>query len=327
MIDTPVKLFNRSDRLRMEFSGPKAAESLTGLITNDVLSLRGGDGLYACALTPKGRIIADLRVFATAEGSDAPSVYLVDTTAAAAAGFAAMIRKYVNPRVAKYSDVSERVSCLTLAGEGAAALLIQLSSTSTSVPLTEYGHGSASLAGQDVRIVCSPEIAPIPAFDVLCARDGLAQVEAALVHAGCVAQEPAEWRRLRTIAARPEWGIDMDESTLAQEANMDALSAISYNKGCYTGQETVARVHFRGHVNRTLRVVRSAEAALPAIGTALLDNDGAPVGDLRSTALTDAGTMTGIAMLRRTVADSTALTWSDSDGGAHTVTVVGAAAD
>ena len=66
------------------------------------------------------------------------------------------------------------------------------------------------------------------------------------------------WDIARVEAGRPEWGIDMDDNTIPQEANFDALHAISYTKGCYVGQETVARVHFRGHVNKHLRGVRAA---------------------------------------------------------------------
>ena len=102
-------MFDRSARLRMQFTGPKAAESLTGLVTNDVLALRGGDGLYACALTAKGRIIADVRVLSIADEGDEPSL-LVDANAASGTGFAAMIRKYVNPRLAKYVDVTDTTS-------------------------------------------------------------------------------------------------------------------------------------------------------------------------------------------------------------------------
>ena len=117
----------------------------------------------------------------------------------------------------------------------------------------------------------------------------------------------------------------MDETTLAQEANMDALHAISYKKGCYTGQETVARVHFRGHVNRTLRQVRLAGGSIPPHGAPLMDNESKPVGDLRSTAPGDDGQLFGIAMLRREVPDAGELTWVSDDTAVHTVLVVGSA--
>src|SRR2546423_15709896 len=77
----------------------------------------------------------------------------------------------------------------------------------------------------------------------------------------------------------------MDESTLPQEVNFDELGAISYTKGCYIGQETVARVHFRGHVNRFLRRLRFVTRPPPPKGAELLDETGKVIGEIRSSAL------------------------------------------
>jgi len=93
--------------------------------------------------------------------------------------------------------------------------------------------------------------------------------------------------------------VDMDESTIPQEANLDALNAISFTKGCYTGQEVVARVHFRGHVNRHLRGLEAA-SPIPQ-GARLLDADGRDVGDVRSTAESPRRGAIALAMVRREV--------------------------
>ncbi|MCC7054089.1 MAG: hypothetical protein IT355_12565 [Gemmatimonadaceae bacterium] len=326
----PVPLFDRSTRLRMQFTGAKAAESLTGLVTNDVLALRGGDGLYACALTAKGRIIADVRILAIA-GADGAGVgsYLVDANAAAGSGFAAMIRKYVNPRLATYTDVSSETRCLTLAGDRALALLRQVAGDASSLDALEAGaaftHVRATVGDADVRVVRAPDLGPRSTVDLIGDAAAVDAAGAALRAAGAVDGGEIEWHRLRVMAARPEWGVDMDENTLAQEANMDALQAISYRKGCYTGQETVARVHFRGHVNRTLRRV-AYPGALPAHGTELRDADGAAVGVSRSVALDDGGTGIGIAMLRREVQRDARLAWSDAAGATHAARVTDDAA-
>jgi tRNA-modifying protein YgfZ len=327
-------LFDRSGRLRMQFSGAKAAESLTGLVTNDVLSLRGGDGQYACALTPKGRIIADVRIFALPAGDGVVQTLLVDANAASGVGFAAMIRKYVNPRLAKYVDVTATTACCTLVGGGASAVLAHVFTDGDALrPLLDasaamFSHRDLQLNGMQVRVARVPDCGEIAAFDLFCDREYLAALRDALVGAGAALQRDAEWHRLRVMAGRPEWGADMDEGTLAQEANMDALNAISYKKGCYTGQETVARVHFRGHVNRTLRRVHFADGMLPpAVGTPLIGAEGTAVGDARSTARDASGHAIGIAMLRREVGDAAELTFADDTGAAHRVVVVGAAAD
>ena len=79
------------------------------------------------------------------------------------------------------------------------------------------------------------------------------------VAAGATPAGLGAWEIARVEAGRPEWGIDIDDTTIPQEANFDELDAISYTKGCYIGQEVVARVHFRGHVNRHLRGLRAVE--------------------------------------------------------------------
>jgi folate-binding protein YgfZ len=321
--------FDRSTRLRMLFSGAKAAESLTGLVTNDVLSLRGGDGQYACALTPKGRMIADVRILAIATGDGAELSLLVDANPAAGVGFAAMIRKYVNPRLAKYVDVTASTACLTLVGPESLSMLATLSAAAG--PITDVRDGVAfthrllTLGGLTVRLVRIPDLGAADAFDLHCDAPDASVLRDLLLSAGAVPGDDGTWDRLRVLAGRPEWGVDMDDSTLAQEANMDALEAISYKKGCYTGQETVARVHFRGHVNRTLRRVRFAAETIPPQGAPLLDQELKPVGDVRSTALSDDGQRVGIAMVRREVPDAGELTWASADGATWAVTVVGAA--
>ena len=315
----------------MQFSGPKAAESLTGLVTNDVLSLRDGQGQYACALTPKGRIIADVRVLAIGGDAGAIESLLVDATPAAGVGFSAMIRKYVNPRLAKYVDVTATTSCLTLVGGGAIALLRTVGfADGVLTQLTDaspFSHLAVTIGDIETRLVMTPELGLMPAIDLHVANEHRAPLEALLIGAGAVHGAEAEWHRLRVLAGRPEWGIDMDEGTLAQEANMDALQAISYKKGCYTGQETVARVHFRGHVNRTLRQVRFTDGAAPSAGTSLMDQNDAVVGDARSSALASDGVPIGIAMVRREVGAGAALRWSADSGETHGLVVLDAPSD
>jgi folate-binding protein YgfZ len=330
LTQSSAALFDRSDRLRMQFTGPDASKSLTGLVTNDVLSLRGGDGLYACALTAKGRIIADVRILALATDGAVTSL-IVDANAASAPGFAAMIRKYVNPRTARYVDISADTACLTLSGPEASRVLHGIGVSEEIVSSLEgapsFSHRMAHGAGVEFRLVRVPDLGDAITFDLHCARDTAKALQEALLTAGASSADATEWHRRRVIAARPEWGVDMDESTLAQEANMDALHAISYQKGCYTGQETVARVHFRGHVNRTLRCVSYGDRHAPGRATPLLTAEGATVGDARSTAISDAGTLIGLAMVRREIVAGTLLCWVGEDGVSHPVEVVDAPLD
>src|SRR6185312_2736897 len=109
--------FDRSDRQRIRISGPKAGELLTGMVTNDVSALVPGEGQYAAALTPKGKIVADLRILALEDA------FLIDTSAAAAPGWKEMVRKYINPRIAPYHDVTSKLADFGVFGRAARSVV------------------------------------------------------------------------------------------------------------------------------------------------------------------------------------------------------------
>jgi len=105
----------------------------------------------------------------------------------------------------------------------------------------------------------------------------------------------------------------MDDNLLAQEVDLDRLEAISFTKGCYTGQETVARVHYRGHVNRLLRGLRFSESAVPPVGTELQDAEGKAVGTVKSGAISPRRGAIALAVVRREIEPGSVLraSWSD----------------
>ena len=100
---------------------------------------------------------------------------------------------------------------------------------------------------------------------------------------------------------------------LAQEADLERLEAISFTKGCYTGQETVARVHYRGHVNRLLRGLRFSEAVLPPAGTTIVDEAGKEVGTVKSGGISPRHGAIALGLVRREVESGAmvAATWQD----------------
>jgi len=284
----------RDDRMRMLFTGPQAKAALGGLVTNDVVALHPGQGQRAAALTVKGRVIAVLRVF------DRGDDLLVDTEARAAEGFIGMIKKFVNPRLAKYTVVTAETGCLGVHGDGAAAAIV---STPGDVALLEalpvHGGMTTSVDGTAMFVARSLDQGA-SGFDVFGPRDRVEALRARLSAAGWPVASDTELEMRRVEVGLPRWGVDMNDETLAQEAALDALGAISFSKGCYTGQEVVARIHFRGHVNRLLRRLTSA-TALP-VGGLVFDALGAEVGDVRSSVHSTTRGPLAIAMLRREVA-------------------------
>jgi folate-binding protein YgfZ len=287
-------LLDRSSRLRMRFSGAKAAESLTGLVTSDVLALSPGKGQYSAALTPKGKVIADVRIFAT-EGN-----LLVDTNGAAAPGFVAMVRKFVNPRLAKYEEVSAQSQDMGLFGGGAAALLRATLGDAVMPAEAPYSNTVTTIGGELLMIARVPDFG-VQGFEVIGARGVLDELRARLIAGGAIEEIGDALMIARIEAGRPEWGADMDDSLLAQEVDMDRLEAISFTKGCYTGQETVARVHHRGHVNRHLRGLRFREAVVPPPGTDLQDAEGKQVGIVKSGAVSPRRGAIALALVRREI--------------------------
>ncbi|MEO8575328.1 MAG: glycine cleavage T C-terminal barrel domain-containing protein [Gemmatimonadales bacterium] len=308
-------LIDRSDRVRIRFGGQRASELLTGLVTNDVLALTPGHGQYAGALTPKGKVAADIRIFADAEG------ILTDTSARASAGWRDIVTKYVNPRIAPYRDITAETRDIGVFGPKAARIVATATGTDEHAlaTLNPYSHLSVDIAGTKAMIVRVAEI-DVDGYEIIVPIAADKSLRDKLLAVGAIPGTAKTWDVARIEAGRPEWGIDMNDSTIPQEANFDALGAISYTKGCYTGQETVARVHFRGHVNRFLRRLHFVSAAIPPTNAELVDDAGNVVGDVRSVAMSPRHGGVALAMVRREVAPGTTLhaRW---DGGDCTVQI------
>jgi tRNA-modifying protein YgfZ len=295
-------LVDRSDRVRIRFGGERAAELLTGLVTNDVDALSPGLGQYAAALTPKGKVAADIRIFADTDG------LLTDTSPRAGPNWREIVKKYVNPRVAPYRDVTDETGDLAVAGPRSRRVVAEAMNAEEEAlaALPPYGHLRIG-AGDDRAMVVRNAELDTEAYEIFASAPSVPKVRERLLAAGAVPGTSRAWEIARIEVGRPEWGIDMNDSTIPQEANMDELGAISYTKGCYTGQETVARVHFRGHVNRFLRRLHFVAAQLPPTNAELVDDSGNVVGDVRSVALSPRHGGVALAMVRREVPPGTTL--------------------
>ncbi len=302
--------FDRSDRMRIRISGPKAVELVTGMVTSDVSSLVPGEGQYAAALTPKGKIVADLRIFGLEDS------LLIDTPAAAAAGWKEMVRKYINPRLAPYHDVTTELSDFGVFGRSArsvASRVLDIDERDLTA-LPPYGHLNRPFANVNVIVARVPEI-DLDGFEIFIPVEAVGTLKGKFHSLGVMPGGGETWEIARIESGRPQWGVDMDDSTLPQEANFDELGAISYTKGCYIGQETVARVHFRGHVNRFLRRLRFVTRPAPPKGAELVDETGKVIGDIRSAALSPRYGGVALGMVRREVPPGTTLQarWSEGE--------------
>lgn len=295
-------LVDRTHRGRSLFEGARARETLTGLLTNDALSLEPGQGQYAAALTPKGKIIADVRVYALATDR-----VLVDIAPRATEGWWAMVRKFVNPRVTPYRDLGPAWQHLGVFGPDARRLVASVTGIDNDAleALPPYALRQAVVEGVEMIVARSPELG-IEGYDCWTAGP-IDSISRRLVRGGATPGGLAAWDIARVENGRPEWGLDIDESTLPQEANFDDWHALSYTKGCYTGQETVARVHFRGHVNRQLRGLRFDLSEPLVLGSQLADSDGKVLGDVRSSAMSPRLGAIALGMVRCEIAPGSVL--------------------
>jgi tRNA-modifying protein YgfZ len=223
-----VGLVDRSYRAKLELRGSEAAEFLQGQVTNDVEALEPGDGCYAALLDHKGKIRTDLRVL---RGRD---FLWIDSEAAGREPLLKTVQTYSLGRDVRWDDLTDTRALLSLIGPGARDAL------NTAPPEREH-----ALVEGEHGIYVATDLG----VDVLCdAADAPAVPDALGIEA--VSEEAAEC--LRIESGRPRLGFDMDGSTIPQEAGLNER-AVSFDKGCYVGQETVARLHYKGKPNRSLR--------------------------------------------------------------------------
>jgi tRNA-modifying protein YgfZ len=308
-------LVDRSERGKLALIGADAVEFLNGQVTNELLTLTPGQGCYAAFLTHKGKMLGDLRILAVGDkreaiGDDgtesaAPIELLLDTERVALQGLFDMIRRFkVGYRVDLHKRTLE-TSLLSLIGPAAVAIVERAFSSPVDLPERENDH---VLVGA-VRIVATNV-----GVDLLCAADATAPMFESLRAAGAeqVSEQAAEV--VRVEQGRPRYGVDIDESRIPQEAGLNER-AVSFTKGCYVGQETVARLHYKGKPNRHLRGLRLSE---PAAAGAELHLGGRPVGKLTSTVLSPTFGPIGLALLRREAEPGAILT-AGEEGATATV--------
>jgi tRNA-modifying protein YgfZ len=232
-------LVDRSERGKLVVSGPDAVEFLQGQLTNDLEALVPGEGCYAALLDRKGHMQADMRVLRLAEAE----VWL-DTEPRAADAVVRHLSTYKVGRQVELAEPGSELAILSLVGPAAGDLI----GTRSLAP--EHAHREVEVGSVSCRAVATDL-----GIDLICPASQASDLARALVEAGAAqVSEPAA-EILRVESGRPRFGREMSAATIPQEAGIDGR-AVSFTKGCYIGQETVARLHYRGKPNRHLRGLR-----------------------------------------------------------------------
>jgi folate-binding protein YgfZ len=273
-----ARLIDRSERGKLALSGPDRKAFLNGQVTNDIEALVPGTGCYAAFLTPKGKMLGDVRVL------DADDELLLDTERVALqALFDVLRRAVIGHDVELHKRTLER-GLLSLVGSEPEG--------------PEHSHRESEVGGRPVRLIATDV-----GTDVLCAAEDTETVAGALLAEGAERASEEDAEVVRVELGRPRYGVDLDDSVIPQEAGLNAR-AVSFTKGCYVGQETVARLHYKGKPNRHLRGIRLA-APVPA-GTPLTF-EGKEVGRLTSPVVSPTLGPIGLALVRREAPPGTTL--------------------
>jgi folate-binding protein YgfZ len=246
LLTEDVALVDRSERGKLALTGAQAKEFLNGQLSNEIEALEPGSGCYAALLTNKGKMLGDLRVI------DAGTELWLDTERGALQALFDTIRRGAVGWQAELHKRTLQQALLSLVGPRAGEAV-----GFSGAP--EHANRASSVGGAPVLLVATDL-----GVDVVCAAEDADRVRAALD----VPEVPeAAAEILRVESGRPRYGIDLDDTTIPQEAGLNER-AVSFTKGCYVGQETVARLHYRGKPNRHLRGLRLS--APVASGTPLL---------------------------------------------------------
>src|SRR5919202_4516041 len=251
-------LVDLSHRIVLRLSGRDPIGMLDAILTNDVPE-GANRGAYALLLNPKGRIQTDLRVL-KGEGE-----VLIDTEPEGAAAAKELLGRYAPFSRVALEDLSEADppwGILGLYGQRAEKLL-------AGPELAE--HESAVVALDGTALLAAGVATPVPGYDLLGPADAIRRARHYLLEGGAVPVSLDAYETARIKAGVPRFGPDMTTDNFPAEAGV-LERAVSFEKGCYPGQETVARMRYRGHPNRVLhRLV--VEGPPPASGAEIVQGE------------------------------------------------------
>jgi folate-binding protein YgfZ len=275
-------LIDISERGKLALTGAEAKDFLHGQVTNDILGLEPGHGCYAAFLTHKGKMLGDLRVL------DFGEELFLDCERSALQALFSLINRFKLGRQVELHKRTLQSGLLSLIGPQARAV-----ASAGGLGPVEHDNAPAEIAGVPVRL-----IATHLGVDVLCAAEDTAQVVERLTAAGAVPVPEAVLEVVRVERGRPRYGVDLDDTVIPQEAALNER-AVSFTKGCYVGQETVARLFYKGKPNRHLRGLRLGAPATTGAELRLGDR---VVGHLGSVAVSPVHGIIALALVRREAA-------------------------
>jgi len=266
----------------IKLSGPDSEKFLQGQVTCDLTQLDTQSSLNGAHLTPKGRII-----FLFSVTRDSQGALLLETNPSVIELAMASFKKYSVFFKTEITEVTDQFVSVLVSGPNADTIINKIDAdTSRLIGIDTY---SLSIRAERTQ-AC------------------LSKVSGELIPAG---QGYSDLLRIRSGTA--DVTAESSDSFIVQMINLDAQNYISFKKGCYTGQEIVARAHYRGTVKRRMYILNLATSTLPAIGEGLINSDGKVIGNVANVALASDKTIEILAILAIKSADSTQVKFADLD--------------
>jgi folate-binding protein YgfZ len=262
---------------KLEISGKNAVPFVNGLVTNDVKALQPGEGVLAAFLSAQGKLVALCRIYKIGDER-----LLVEAEPESGAKILQNLGRFALAGEFFVTDVTEHYALVSLQGPRAAQLIEKLTGEPTAFE-PEYAVSEHEFEGEKM-FVASHSRTGGPGFDIFAPAGRKAQLRETVIargalfgarEAGAEALEVA-----RVEAGIPREGVDVTENHILLEAGF--AKAVSYTKGCYLGQEVIARIHWRGQPAKQLRGLLVESDEVPAAGTELYAEDGKKVGEVTS---------------------------------------------
>jgi folate-binding protein YgfZ len=240
-----------SARGRIEVRGRDRARLLHAITSNEVKKMTPGSGCYAFLLSPQGRIQADLNLFCFEDH------FLIDTEPELREKVLQHIKRYIIADQVELADVTSQTAGIALEGPAVPGILAQLGAP---FPATAFVHQS-----WDGLTVAAVTLTGQPGIRLYCPAVQEPSLVRQFEEAGAVPATPEDLRALRIENGLPRYGEEIRDTSLPQETGQ--MHAVSFNKGCYLGQEIVERIRAQGRVNKKLTRVELEGTETPEPGT------------------------------------------------------------
>jgi folate-binding protein YgfZ len=283
-------LIDLSSRGRIMVSGTEAVQFLNGLITNDMKTLAGDSWMAAAFPNVQGRLIASVRVIRLHDkGTDrnVSFTFLIDTEAATHSRVLKNIARFTLAGDFRVTDVTNQSAMLSVQGKKAVEIVrAVLGDAAAGIDANGVEQIEWSRKAEGTGEVTEGVIAMRAAhtaengFDFVVPTNDAGSLFEALENAGARPVGHDAQEMLRIEAGVPRYGVDMDETNVVTEAALD--DAVSYTKGCYVGQEIIARIKYRGHVAKKLSGLLFEQAVPLEVGGAIQSSDGKEIGRITS---------------------------------------------